>query len=190
VLTACAEVLASEGLCRLDPRASAARRAQPVDIEPAPAKVAVRDILGGRDAVAIARACRRFVTDHPVSDAACVCDTEGMTNAYVEQERRVPVGLRYHGTGGAMTPRRIITVLYTGEHKTDAWPPTWTTLRTRVIDRGGDRMVLLAILAWALTTNDAAAARNVIDTVTTVWPITPDRSPGLEELHNAIRSAG
>ena len=128
------------------------------------------------------------VDAHPVRGTDCLEDTVRMREAFEKAGGLVPCGLRWHGPGGAMTPLRVLSVMYRGENLSDAWPPAWTGLRMRSIDHGADRAVLAAMLAWGVR-QSGAKQDHTINNVPIVWSLAPERAPGLEQLHAAIGDA-
>jgi hypothetical protein len=89
-----------------------------------------------------------------------------------------------------MTPLRVLDTLYRGRGRLkDAYPAQWTAARMRLTDHGADRAVLLAMLAWAGSATRQAARGNIFATVPVIWSLTPERSPGLERLHQVVDRA-
>lgn len=140
-----------------------------------------REMTQGVDLDALHRTCSTLYGKggtHHVAGSACRADVQRMRQAFNDANCTPPTGLR----GNAMTPRRVLSALYAGERLSDAAPAAWTDLRTRVIGRGGDRKVLLAMLAWAAHVPNTAASRRIYGTTARIWSQTPAHQPGMPEL--------
>jgi hypothetical protein len=159
-----------------------------VGVLPAPKPASIREIAKQWDFDRLHDACTALFAAAPVRGTDCLEDTVRMREAFEKAGQPVPCGLRWHGQGGAMTPLRVLSVMYRDENVSDAWPPAWTGLRMRTIDRGADRAVLAAMLAWGLR-QSGAKQEHTINNVPIVWSLAPERAPGLEHLHAAIGDA-
>lgn len=184
-----ADLLREERLAELDAAVPPAPRAQPVPVEAPPAPAALETMVAGVDLARLRDACAALygpgAPEH-VPATACEADTRRVLADFATAGMNAPAGLLDAQAGGVMTPRRVLSALYSGQAPRDAAPARWSDLRDRVIGRGGDRAVLLAMLAWA-DGRDGAAARRVRENVALVWERAPSRGPAVTELHGLIQ---
>ncbi|RKQ90864.1 hypothetical protein C8N24_0679 [Solirubrobacter pauli] len=187
-LVALAAVLEGEGLVELNPAVPAADPVEAVPVEAPPTPTAFAAMTAGVDLARLRRRCVALYgpggPEHVAADG-CKADTERVIAAFEAAGMHVPPGLREVQRGGVMTPRRVLSALFGDEGLRAAKPKHWTDLRDRVLGRGGDRAVLLAILAWAAARRDAEADL-VSSNVALVWARAPERGPAVPELHTAI----
>jgi hypothetical protein len=167
------------------------RQPAPSSLPPTPAAVGhprptpSREMAQGYDLAAVYRAVSRLYGKnggHRVASSDCREDVALMRSAFEDAGTEIPRGL----SGNVMTPRRVLTVLYSGEGLSDATPASWTELRMRVLERGGDRGTLVAMLGWAAAHPNTEASRRLHRTTARVWGETPDTLPGMPELHAAL----
>lgn len=120
-----------------------------------------------------------------VDKRSCRQDAQRIATEYEQARQPPPRDL----AGDPMTPTRVLTVLYSNEGLTDAAPESWTELRPRLLNRGGDRAVLLALLAWARQNEGSTASKRLYTAVARIWPQAEARLPALGELHAAVDAA-
>lgn len=131
----------------------------------------------------------------PIKEHDCLEDTARLIDAYTSAGETTPPGLRFCGADGAMTPERVLSVLYghtAGTRRTllhNAYPAAWTAFRDRTVGAGADRHVLVAMLAWAGRTTAEQARKRIQTNAVIAWTDAADRSPGLEELHRHLAPA-
>jgi len=185
-----AQELQSRKLATLDAEAEHAPEAQPLDLELPSRPADPRVLSAAWDYGRVRKGCEELFARSPIEGRDCIDDTRRMREAFEVAGLPVPCGLRYAHRDGAMTPLRVLDTLYRGGGRlTDAYPPEWTGMRMRLTDHGADRAVLLAMLAWAGATKRDSARKNIFGTVPVIWPLTPERSPGLEALHAVVDGA-
>lgn len=183
-LRSLAVALRELGLGEPDYKLAPAGRAVPADVDH-PAPVPTREMTDGINLSALHDACARLYGrngSHHVAATGCRADAAVIRAAHERDGLPVPSGLE----GNPMTPRRVLSVLYGNLKLTDAAPAAWTDLRQRLLPRGADRAVLVALLAWADRNPTTSAATRLNRAVARVWSQTPERNPGFDELHAAI----
>lgn len=183
-LEAFADTLAALGLCEVDAAVPAVDPAALVGTT-VPRPMPLSEILAGWDLTRVREACLTLygpAGTHRVSSDGCVADARRMIEAFRAAGLEPLHGLRDEQAGGPMTPRRVLTALYADNaRQRDAAPGDWTVLRDRVLARGGDRDVLIAMLAWAAPRGDKA--HKFTAAIAQAWSLAPDEpGPGMPEL--------
>jgi hypothetical protein len=192
-LQSLADILSSSALIRLDPEIKPVPAAVAVAIERPPKPTPTAEIARGWDLGKVRRVCQELYgipgEGEHVSKYACAADAARVLSDFERADAQPSKRLRDQQTGGPMTNRRVLSVLYGGEGLTDAAPRNWTVFRDRVIERGGDRAMLLTMLAWARGNPQDRRAHDVERMVSLLWERTPERTPALPELHEALTTA-
>ena len=192
-----AETLSMEGICELTTRGGGSKSAatQLVDRESKPLGKPLEEIARDWDLRRVRQICLSRYGGELIKADACVRDTKRLAAAYRAAGQAIPLGLRFHGRDGAMTPERVLSVLYGSSTDTctllsNAYPAAWTAFRDRTLGSGADRHVLAAMLAWAGHATAPKGARTKIQAnAATIWITAPDRAPGLEEIHRELAPA-
>lgn len=163
--------------------------------EPRPRPTALPGITAEWDFRRVREVCSRVFGHEPIKEGDCLEDTRRLVGAYTSTgKEETPLGLRFHGPDGAMTPLRVLSVLYgrTSDPQrwlSNAYPAAWTAFHDRTIGAGADRHVLVAMLAWAGGISANQTRKRIQANATIAWTDAPDKAPGLEELHRHLAPA-
>jgi hypothetical protein len=188
-LTSLAERLRSERLITLDGSTPSADPATPARIPEDPAPTPLRDIIGPYDLRRLRSDCEAMFAaggaGHVRGEQTLDCerDAQRLRSAYEVAGLQLPPLLHEYDP---MTPYRVLTVQFCSGGLQHAFPKHWTVMRNRVLHRGGDQPVLLAM---RLGHSEQTASGTRTCTVQQVWATTVAEAPGLTELHNLVRSA-
>ena len=187
-LDALGAMLVAEDVCTLDASVAPAGPTEAVLVHPDPDPTPVRDIARHVDLPKLRAMCRALFRPggscHVAGGSSheCELDAKRLRAAYRISQQPVPPLL---ADVDPMTPYRVLSAVYGGENLRDAYPRTWTIMVKRVLHRGGDRAVLLALAAWAANAQGQRATQ-VRAAVERVWAQAEPRLPGLEALHEAV----
>ena len=186
-----ADRLVSERLLTLDASTPGADAVAPARVLEDPEPTSLREILAPYDVARLRDACRPLFEPggrchvRGGDTRECEADAERLRGAYARAGKSLPALLDEFDP---MTPYRVLTVQFCSEGLGHAYPRHWTTMRNRVLHRGGDQAVLLAMAAWASRAS-GQRVKNVQRTVQQVWAATEPEAPGLDDLHHAVRTA-
>lgn len=175
------------GLGTPDQAQDAATRAVTLPVDH-PRPVPVREMVAGLDLDELATSCAALYGrrgSHRVDENACRQDARRIAAEYEQAQQPLPRDI----AGDPMTPSRVLTVLYSNEGLTHGAPAAWTDLRTRLLNRGADRTVLVALVAWARHDEGSTASKRLYAGVARLWSQTEERLPALGELHAAVDEA-
>lgn len=189
--------LARAGRAVLDLRGATAaatsfRPSEPVRRLAIPVPIKPSEINSIWDVAIVRRQCSARYAGELVTADRCVEDTHRMLAAYAATATPAPPGLRFASPkGGAMTPERVLSSVFTGRPLPNAVPKTLAAFRDRTLLAGFDRPALVGLWSWATdsSTGHTAAAKRICEFVPHVWPEAPDAAPGLEDLHSVLASA-
>jgi hypothetical protein len=191
-----AAVLRGEGVCTADPSLPPiGESAATLPRTQEPPQWPVSKISREWDFARVRRTCLDLYGSELIGENDCPDDTTRLRIAYQTAGVPLPHGLQDDRRGGAMTPERVLSVLYgnMGPAGTrllqNAYPKGWTAMRARTVESGADRHVLVAMLAWAARTDARAGRERIFEHVPRLWANAPLRSPGLERLHSALAPA-
>lgn len=191
-----AAVLRGEDVCSSDPSLPPiGESAVTLPRTQEPPQWPVSKIRGEWDFTRVRRICLDLYGSELIGENDCTEDTTRLRGAYRTAGEPLPPGLQGDRRGGAMTPERVLSVLYgnMGPAGTtllhNAYPKGWTAMRARTVESGADRHVLVAMLAWAGRTDAKAGSKRIFEHVPRLWAKAPLRSPGLERLHSALAPA-